>query len=755
MATSGRINTTNYEGRYLSFEWAAQAPDLANNRVRINWTLKGAGTGEVKWYNARNFQVSAGSFSSGVSMYNTATPGTVETSGLAIYTKMHSSTSEAVQLYDGTVVATGSFVVNYSANGEAAFTISVKCAIYTFAQNCSGSARVTLDTVARASQPSCVTWPEHTQNVGEFGDTISIHMNRKADTFTHTVRYAYGKLTGTIATGVTTGTTWTIPLSFMDLIPNATSGSGTIYVDTYSGSTLIGTKYCGFTAKVPASVKPTCTMTLEDVTGVGDIYGSPVQRLSKIKVKVTAKTAYSSPISAYQITAAGIKYSAAEATTELLPTAGNVPVTAMVTDKRGRSGSTSYTMNVQAYDYPAITALAVRRCDANGTVNDQGKYVQVTFSATVYGLNSKNTAAYVLRYKKSSDTTFTEVALSALKNAYTVNSFTSIFAADESSSYDVEVTATDRHGSATRSTSASTAFSLMDWHPSGTGLRFGGVAEDGNTMRCSLDAIFDEEVVSRGNQYSFSSPGVAGSGGFVLMAAIEVIASHADAPITFVFSQRLADHPMTVHLRLQSTAALTPSLHSISYEGSNYDAYASQISPSVWGLYVKKVSEYDTITLQSWSTSQTTGQRIEVTFPGTLVDQVPTPYYKATPAKYRNLLDYIYPVGSIYLSYSHNSPADLFGGTWVRIQNAFLWAVDASGEIGLTGGEKNVTLTVDQIPAHSHGSVYSQHATGTKDKAWYNTTGSSVAYGPVSTGGGSAHNNMPPYIQVSAWRRTA
>jgi microcystin-dependent protein len=80
--------------------------------------------------------------------------------------------------------------------------------------------------------------------------------------------------------------------------------------------------------------------------------------------------------------------------------------------------------------------------------------------------------------------------------------------------------------------------------------------------------------------------------------------------------------------------------------------------------------------------------------------------------------------------------------------------VNVNGVIGVTGGEQTHALTVNEIPAHSHGSVYSQHASGTKDKAWYTTSGTSVAYGTVSAGGGQAHNNMPPYTQVSIWRRT-
>lgn len=120
------------------------------------------------------------------------------------------------------------------------------------------------------------------------------------------------------------------------------------------------------------------------------------------------------------------------------------------------------------------------------------------------------------------------------------------------------------------------------------------------------------------------------------------------------------------------------------------------------------------------------------------------------------IFDAILPVGTIIMRYDHTNPGTLYPGTtWVRVHSAFPWFTDTAGQIGTTGGAREVTLTVNQIPAHSHGSVYSQHAPGTKGQAWYTTAGTSLAYGAVETGGGQAHNNMPPYIQISAWRRTA
>lgn len=515
------------------------------------------------------------------------------------------------------VIMTKTVDVNHNDDGSKTLQCSASFNTYISAGTVKVSGSQVLTDIARASQPSLITWPETTVNVGNFGDTISIHMNRKSDVFTHTVRYEYGSKTGTIATGVGTGTTWLIPLSFMNDIPTVTSGSGRIYVDTYSGGKFVGTKYTGFTATVPASVKPTCSIALDDITGTDDIYGSPVKGLSKIKVTVTATQAYSSPIDSYTITVNGETFKAATGTTGVLTKSGSVPVNVTVKDKRGRTGTASYTMNVQNYVAPAVSMLTVKRCNADGTENAQGEYCQLAFNATVTGLNSKNTAVYSCGYKKSTASDWTDVSLTALNNKYSVSNSTYTFKADSNASYDVKVTVTDRHGTATRNTSVSTAFTIMNWHQDGTGLGIGKVSEKSNTLEIALDTEFIGKVT-----------------------------------------------------------------------GTIFDA--------------------------------------------------------------------ILPVGSIVMRYDHTSPNTLYPGTtWVRIENRFLWATSSGGTIGQTGGESTHTLTVNELPAHSHGSVYSAGAEGEKKFPWMATGNANMAYGAVVTGGGAAHNNMPPYIQVSAWRRTA
>lgn len=135
-----------------------------------------------------------------------------------------------------------------------------------------------------------------------------------------------------------------------------------------------------------------------------------------------------------------------------------------------------------------------------------------------------------------------------------------------------------------------------------------------------------------------------------------------------------------------------------------------------------------------------------------------------------SLWDQIYPVGSIYLSVNATNPSVLFGGTWEQVKGKFLVGVDSSDTdfetSGKTGGEKTHTLTVDEMPSHSHDmddAVYGNYKNrlgirgdggGGKNliPSMMQTTGYS-RYIPTNTGGGQAHNNMPPYLAVYMWKR--
>lgn len=121
----------------------------------------------------------------------------------------------------------------------------------------------------------------------------------------------------------------------------------------------------------------------------------------------------------------------------------------------------------------------------------------------------------------------------------------------------------------------------------------------------------------------------------------------------------------------------------------------------------------------------------------------------------------IYPVGAVYISSSSTSPASLFGGTWVSIQNRFLIGAGADYQSMGTGGESSHKLTVSEMPWHSHnvGVDYDGQGSGTSTgAATVHKAGTNGAQHQVNTsyaGSGAAHNNMPPWYGVYMWRRTA
>ena len=128
-----------------------------------------------------------------------------------------------------------------------------------------------------------------------------------------------------------------------------------------------------------------------------------------------------------------------------------------------------------------------------------------------------------------------------------------------------------------------------------------------------------------------------------------------------------------------------------------------------------------------------------------------------------NVAQLVYPVGAIYMSTVETNPSTLFGfGTWERIQDTFLLAAGSTYSAGSTGGEATHTLTEDEIPAHRHkitypnaGGPYGDAAIGYPASSNTTKTWMAEMCKTESAGGGTAHNNMPPYLAVYVWKRTA
>lgn len=212
------------------------------------------------------------------------------------------------------------------------------------------------------------------QNV-TLGNQMSININRASSNFTHTIRYGFGTRSGTVATSVGTSATWTVPLDFANQIPNGTSAQGTLWCDTYSGSTKIGTSAFVFTVYVPEGMKPTFSgVTLTDTNGVarGLLGGNNfLQIISNIQVTFNgASGAYGSKITGYHAEIVNKKMSISSNGGKLgtMNFNGSATIRASVTDSRGRQSATKdITINVIEY-FPPILSFTANRTRENQSI---------------------------------------------------------------------------------------------------------------------------------------------------------------------------------------------------------------------------------------------------------------------------------------------------------------------------------------------------------------------------------------------------
>lgn len=121
------------------------------------------------------------------------------------------------------------------------------------------------------------------------------------------------------------------------------------------------------------------------------------------------------------------------------------------------------------------------------------------------------------------------------------------------------------------------------------------------------------------------------------------------------------------------------------------------------------------------------------------------------------LLNSIYPIGSIYMSVNSTNPENFIGGTWEKIQDKFLLASGSTYSAGSTGGEATHKLTIDEMPKHNHNAYLSGGSLASAaGRLLFETAAGQEFYNSIkSAGGDQPHNNMPPYLAVYVWKRTA
>nr|DAO48209.1 MAG TPA: baseplate protein [Caudoviricetes sp.] len=406
MATSGLVKTDVLDDSYFWVQWSQSGQSIENNTTTISWSC-GFNPGHQYYSNA--IKMSA-----------------VYINGSQVYS---GGTYSNITDYKNRAFASGTLTISHNTDGSKTFTVAgFNGWIYASGNTYASAQDFTLTTIPRASRISCSS--------ANIGSNATISISRASSSFTHTLTYAFGSLSGTIATKTSsTSVSFPLPTSFYAQIPNAKNGTGTITCYTYNGSTLIGTKTCSFVANCDEdSCKPTLSGTVVDSnTATIALTGSNAKLIKYYSnVKITSNaTAHNSSTLKSQKVSCGSKSITTSTGTINGVESGTFTFTA--TDSRGYQ--TILTKNLTLVEYVKLTcsmeagmpttagvaSLSVSGNYWNGNFGQVANTLTIQYRYKVQGGSYGNWTNSTATITKSNSTYKTEITISGLnyQNAYT------------------------------------------------------------------------------------------------------------------------------------------------------------------------------------------------------------------------------------------------------------------------------------------------------------------------------------------------
>ena len=369
MATDAIIKTNVKYGSYFWVQWSVREQDAARNKTVILWSC---GLHPEEQYYTNAIRMSA-----------------VVINGRTVYS---GGTYSDITDYREETFASGTMEIDHESDGSKTFTVSAFSGwLYGNGDYNAPAQSFELPTIPRATVPS--------MGAATIGEEVTISLPRASGTFTHTLTYSFGSASGTIGSALGTSAVWRLPESLAAQIPHDPGGTGTLTCETYSGSTLIGTKSVTFTASVPGSMKPAltpgwATVTYDNSGTKASGIRAWVQGYSKARAefdagRITCKQGAS--VRGYSITYLGKTVSESPYRTETIGgTAATVRCT--VTDSRGLSAYEDFEIAIHPYAPPALTGAMLYRADGDGAASDSGTHIAGRATANYYPIGGENAA---------------------------------------------------------------------------------------------------------------------------------------------------------------------------------------------------------------------------------------------------------------------------------------------------------------------------------------------------------------------------
>lgn len=392
-------------------------------------------------------------------------------------------------------IRSGSVAVSHNSDGTKSISFNFSL---TLGISWSGSS---LGTASASNSMTLTTIPRTsslTANNGTLGTSQTLTINRASSSFTHTITYRCGNASGTIVNKTSsTSVSYTPALTLANQNTTGTTVSITFTLTTYSGSTSLGTATKTISCSMPASIKPTITnVVLSDPNSYYTVYSAYIKTKSKVRAVVTASTSYGSAIASYKLISSDLgtfTSSSNTLTSNVIYTSGTVSIDIQVTDKRGRTATSSMNINVLNYAEPRITTFNIIRCDENGTEFDQGDYCKLSYTYVITPLNNLNTKSLSYGYKKTTDSQYTMTDVSSENLTYSMTG-SYIIPVSSSYTYNIQLVVSDVFTNDTKTLNLSAGFTLMNWLSNGLGMAFGKVAELSGYLEIKFKTMFKDEL---------------------------------------------------------------------------------------------------------------------------------------------------------------------------------------------------------------------------------------------------------------------
>lgn len=485
MASNGSFQNAFRSGYTLRVEWVINSQSIADNTSNVTVTAYLVSSGSSYVINS--------SATKEVRLYINGTKYTKSASGLASI-----SGGQKKSLFAKTVTiahnSDGSKSINLSCEFDIEVTLS---GTYwgTVQAPSSGSSVAVLDTIPRATTPT-------TSGTLNVGSSVTINTPRASAIFKHTLYYSLDNSSWiSIASDVTTSTSWTLPAALATAKPNTTSGTVYIRCDTRNSATnnsFVGSKTISRTYNITSSyAAPSVAITASQSNDAN--IAQYIKGHSVVTLKATGTFNYGASAKKYVF-----KYGSTEKTvtttastasvTFILPSnaAESFAYSVTVTDSRGFTGSKSGTITTAAYTAPVITSLDIVRGNYDGTTfteASKGNSLRIIAAGTITSLSNANAKNYKIEYRLSNSTSYTTLIDTKAAAAYAVavTEYTdAIFS--ENASYVLRFSLSDSFETVSQIVDVPSQKVLMNFSANGKAMAIGGIASVDDVLEIALEA---------------------------------------------------------------------------------------------------------------------------------------------------------------------------------------------------------------------------------------------------------------------------